>query len=315
MAMLSDEDLFALPLTFMGVPYGRPGPGNRAAILGLPFDCGTHPFRVGARGGPDAVRLQSPLIRRFNPTHADFDPVAALGVVDCGNVKLTPGRILDAFERIELAASRIVEAGAVPVTIGGDGSITVPVTRAVAKRYKNLVALHIDSHTDAYAYDPADKYNAATQFTHVAEEGLIDASSSWHVGIRGTTFAQGVVPRTRALGYRVMSLDELVRGGFDQRMAEFRDQAAGRPVYICFDMDVFDPSCAPGVCSPSWGGLSAREGIDLIRTLTDLNIVAVDVATVSPPQDVNNMAAHLCAHVIYEMLVLLSRQQGLAPQA
>jgi arginase family enzyme len=171
-----------------------------------------------------------------------------------------------------------------------------------------------DSHTDAYAYDPADKYNAATQFTHVAEEGLVDASLSWHVGIRGTTFAQGVVPRTRALGYRVIPLDELVRGGFSQRMAEFRDQAAGRPVYICFDMDVFDPSCAPGVCSPSWGGLSAREGTDLIRTLTDLNIVAVDVATVSPPQDVNNMAAHLCAHVIYEMLVLLCRQHGLAPQ-
>ena len=314
MAKPSDDDLFTQPLTFMGVPYGRPGSGNRAAILGLPFDCGTHPFRVGARGGPDAVRLQSPLIRRFNPTHADFDPVAALGVVDCGNVKLTPGRILDAFERIELAAVRIVEAGTVPVTIGGDGSVTVPVTRAVATHYKNLVALHIDSHTDAYAYDPADKYDAATQFTHVAEERLIDASSSWHVGIRGTTFAQGVAPRTRALGYRVISLDELVRGGFSQRIAEFRDQAAGRPVYICFDMDVFDPSCAPGVCSPSWGGLSAREGIDLIRTLTDINIVAVDVATVSPPQDVNHMAAHLCAHVIYEFLVLLCRQHGLAPQ-
>ena len=66
-----------------------------------------------------------------------------------------------------------------------------------------------------------------------------------------------------------------------------------------------------GSVRPSWGGLSAREGIDLIRCLTDLNIVAVDVATVSPPQDVNNMAAHLCAHVIYEMLVLLCRQFGL----
>ena len=155
MAKLSDEELFTLPLTFMGVPYGRPGAGCRAAILGLPFDCGTHPIRVGARGGPDAVRLQSPLIRRFNPTHADFDPVAALGVVDCGNVKLTPGRILDAFERIEQAASRVVEAGAVPVTIGGDGSVTVPVMRAVAKRHQGLVCLHIDSHTDAYAYDPS----------------------------------------------------------------------------------------------------------------------------------------------------------------
>jgi len=308
MAELSDEELFTLPLTFMGVPYGRPGPANKAAVLGLPFDCGVHPFRVGARNGPDAVRAQSPLIRRFNPTHADFDPIAALGVVDCGNVRLTPGRILDAFDRIEQAVTRIVDAGAVPVTIGGDGSVTVPVTRAAAKRHKGMVVLHIDSHTDAYAYDPADKYNAATQFTHVAEEGLIDASRSWHAGIRGTTFAQGVVARTSALGYRVVSLDELVRGGFSQRMAEFRDQAAGRPVYLCFDMDVFDPSCAPGVCSPSWGGLSAREGIDLIRTLTDLNIVAVDVATVSPPQDVNNMAAHLCAHVIYELLVILYRQ-------
>ena len=312
MAKLSDEDLFTLPLTFMGVPYGRPGPGSRAAILGLPFDCGIHPFRVGARSGPDAVRLQSPLIRRFNPTHADFDPLTALGVVDCGNVKLTPGRILDAFARIEQATTRIVDAGAVPVTIGGDGSVTVPVMRAVAKRHAGLVALHIDSHTDAYAYDPTDKYNAATQFTHVAEEGLLDASRSWHVGIRGTTFAHGVVPRTRELGYRIISLDELVRGGFNQRMAEFRDEAKGRPVYICFDMDVFDPSCAPGVCSPSWGGLSAREGLDLIRCLTDLDIVAVDVATVSPPHDVNNMAAHLCAHVIYEMLVLLARRHGLA---
>jgi arginase family enzyme len=124
-----------------------------------------------------------------------------------------------------------------------------------------------------------------------------------------------VVKRTRDLGYRVIPLDDLVRSGFGQRMAEFRDQAAGRPVYICFDMDVFDPSCAPGVCSPSWGGLSAREGIDLVRGLTDLNIVAVDVATVSPPQDVNNMAAHLCAHVVYEMLVLLCRQFGLASRS
>ena len=311
MAKLSDDDLFTLPLTFMGVPYGRPGPGSRAAILGLPFDCGIHPFRVGARSGPDAVRLQSPLIRRFNPTHADFDPLSALGVVDCGNVKLTPGRILDAFERIEQATIRIVESGAVPLTIGGDGSVTVPVMRAVAKRHKGLVALHIDSHTDSYTYSAEEKYNSSTQFTHVAEEGLVDPEFSWHVGIRSTTYAQGVVPRAMSLGYKVVSLDELIRGGFAQRIAEFRDKVGKRPVYLCFDMDVFDPSCAPGVCTPSWGGLSAREGIDLLRCLTDLNIVAVDVNTVSPPQDLNGMAAHLCAHVIYEALVLLCRQMGL----
>src|SRR5581483_11188152 len=138
----------------------------------------------------------------------------------------------------------------------------------------------------------------------------LDTASSWHVGIRGTTFAQGVVERTQGLGYRVVPLDDLVRGGFGQRMAEFRDQAAGRPVYICFDMDVFDPSCAPGVCTPAWGGLSAREGLELLRGLGGLDIVAIDVNTVSPPHDVNGMAAFLCAYVIYEGLLLLCRKLG-----
>jgi len=304
--------LFRHPRSFMGAPLGLPGPGSRAAILGLPFDCGIHPFRVGARQGPHAVREQSVLLRRFNPTNADFDPVAALGLVDCGDVELTPGRILDAHARMEAGVSRIVEAGAIPVTIGGDGSVSVPVLRAVAKRHPGLVVLHIDSHTDTYPYDdPGDRYNAATQLTHAVEEGLIDASRSWHIGIRGTTCAQGVVARARALGYGVVSLDDLVRRGFAQTIAEFAEGAAGRPVHVCFDMDVFDPACAPGVATPVWGGLSAREGIDLIRTLTALDIVAVDVNTVSPAQDVNGMTAHLCAHVVYEFLVLLCRRLGL----
>ncbi len=199
---------------------------------------------------------------------------------------------------------------------GGSGSNLEfrlsPVSGLTAADTKKMAALHIDSHTDSYPYGEDEKYNSATQFTHVAEEGLVDPEFSWHVGIRSTTYAQGVVPRAMSLGYKIVSLDELVRGGFAQRMAEFRDKVGKRPVYLCFDMDVFDPSCAPGVCTPSWGGLSAREGIDLLRCLTDLNIVAVDVNTVSPPQDVNGMAAHLCAHVIYETLVLLSRQMGLA---
>ena len=212
MDRLSDSELFTAPLTFMGVPHGRPGPANKAAILGIPFDCGTN-MRIGARGGPDSVRQQSALMRRFNPTHADFDPVAALGLVDCGNVKLTPSKIVDAFERTEQAVDRIVQAGAVPITIGGDGSVTVPVARAVGKKYPKMAALHIDSHTDSYPYGEEEKYNSATQFTHVAEEGLIDPEFSWHVGIRSTTYAQGVVPRAMSLGYKIVSLDELVREG------------------------------------------------------------------------------------------------------
>src|SRR5262245_37009436 len=194
MDRLPESELFTSPMTFMGAPFGRPGPGNRAAILGIPFDCGTN-MRIGARGGPDSVRQQSALMRRFNPTHADFDPVAALGLIDCGNVKLTPSRIVDALERTEQAVDRIGEAGAIPITIGGDGSVTVPVARAIGKKHKKMAALHIDSHTDSYPYGAEEKYNSATQFTHVAEEGLVDPEFSWHVGIRSPTYPLAVVPR------------------------------------------------------------------------------------------------------------------------
>jgi arginase family enzyme len=257
------------------------------------------------------VRQQSGLVRRYHPSLADLDVLALLNAVDCGDVVLTPGRIDDAMPRIEAAAASILDTGAVPVGIGGDGSVSLPLMRAAGRRHPGLIALHIDSHTDAYEYTAEQRYTSATQFTHAAEEQAIDAASSWHVGIRGFTYAQGVLPRAQAFGYRVITAEDLLRRGFAQAMAEFRDSVAKRPVYLCWDMDVFDPSVAPGVCTPTWGGLSAREGIELIRTLAGLNIVAMDFNTVSPPQDVNGMAAHLCAHMMMEGMLLLARQFGL----
>lgn len=300
--------------TFVGIPYGLPGPGCRAAILGVPYDCGIHPTRIGARDGPAAVRRQSArLLRRFHVSQADFDPMQRLGAVDCGDVALVPGRPDAAFPAIEAAAGLILDAGAVPVAIGGDGSVSLPLMRAAAARHPGLVALHVDAHTDAYEEGEDDvPWNPATQFTHAATEGIVDVARSWHVGIRGFTYVGGVKARAERLGSRVVTTEDLFRRGFAQTMSEFRDGAAGRPVYLCWDMDIFDPSVAPGVCTPSWGGLTAREGIDLMRSLTGLNIVAMDFNTVSPPQDVQDMAAHLCGHMMLEAMLLLCRQLGLA---
>ena len=88
---MSDLAEFVGPETFMGLPAGLPQPGCRAAILGVPFDCGTHPFRVGARQGPLEVRRQSRLIRRYHPSLADVDVLSLLGAVDAGDVALVPG--------------------------------------------------------------------------------------------------------------------------------------------------------------------------------------------------------------------------------
>jgi agmatinase len=306
-----DSDLFAPPPSVLGAPHGLPGPGCRAAYLGIPFDCGVNPQRIGSRQGPMAVRLASWQVRRFNGTHADFDPVARLGFVDAGDVRLTPGRVAESLPRIEAAVSRVMRGGAIPVTMGGDGAISLPILRAVAKRHPGVVALHIDSHTDAKPWSDVDGHDSGNQFTAAAREGLIDPTRSWHVGIRGTIHAAGRVAFAESLGFRVVSLDALMARGFAQTAAEFAEVAAGRPVFLCWDMDVFDPSCAPGVVSPNWGGLSAREGFALMRALTGLDIVAVDINTVSPPHDVHNITASLAAQLAHEALVLLCRRLGL----
>ena len=300
--------------TFCGLPAGPPGPGCRAAIIGVPYDSGIHPFRVGAREGPAAVRAQSGLIRRHSATQGDFDPLARLAAVDCGDVILTPGRIEPAFAAIEAAAGLVLDAGAIPIAIGGDGAVSLPLLRAAGRRHQGLVVLHIDAHTDAYEDADGDvPFNPATQFTHAATERLIDVRRSWHLGIRGFTYVGGVRARAERLGYRVVTTDDLLARGIGQTIAEFRDSAAGRPVYLCWDMDIFDPAVAPGVCTPSWGGLSAREGIELMRSLTGLSIVAMDFNTVSPAHDINHQTAALCAHMMMEAALLLCAPPGGAP--
>lgn len=302
--------LCAGPLTFMGAPYSHDLAGAKAAILGMPFDCGTHPFRIGARQGPQSIREQSRLVRPYNPELSDYSPVERLGLVDCGDVRVVPGRILEAFERIEAATRELVDAGVVPVTMGGDGSVSLPQMRAVSAKHGPLAVVHIDSHTDTMRFTEDDKYNAGTQFTHAALEKRVDPASVFHVGIRGSTYQQGGFAYVREFGYRIIPFNELMARGIPAVLGQLHEALKGRPVYLCFDMDAFDPSCAPGVCTPAWGGLNPREGLELVRGLAGLDVVAVDVNTVSPPHDHLGMTASLAAHVLYEALVVLCKRFG-----
>ena len=305
---LPNHELVRIPGGFMGAPFASSANGAKAAILGVPFDCGTHPFRIGSRQGPHSIREQSRLVRPFESEVADFDVRSALGLVDCGDVALTPSRIENAFELIEEAAWRILAAGAVPIGFGGDGSISVPLVRAASRKWPELAVLHVDSHTDCHPVSAEFPYDAASQFSHTALEQRISPSASYHVGVRGSTYRPGVMEHTRSLGYNVITMREYMRRGEADVLAELHARMGGRPVYLSWDMDSFDPSIAPGVCTPTWGGFTAREGLQLLRGLDGLQIVAVDINTVSPSQDVNGMAAHLAAHVAFECMLLLERQ-------
>ena len=243
----------------MGVPHAIDATGAGAAILGCPFDCGTHPFRVGARQGPQAIRDQSGLVRRYQSEYADYDALERLGVVDCGDVRLTPSRIEDAFERIEEAAYRIAATGAVPVGFGGDGSVSLPLVRAAAAGHPNIwPILHIDSHTDAYPVDPEHRYDAATQFTHAALEQRVSASASFHVGLRGSTTRQGVYDHSRNLGYNLITMLEFWKRGPERcqwpRLSPW--SATGR--YICHGTWTFSIRPARQACARPSGAGSRR---------------------------------------------------------
>ncbi|MEM7668297.1 MAG: arginase family protein [Pseudomonadota bacterium] len=302
----------ALP-SFMNLPHRGPD-GSLAAILGVPFDCGMHPTRIGARQGPAAIREQSGLVRPFQPPRAPFNPLELLCAVDCGDAPVTSSLIEESFEAIETAAGAIHQAGSTPVAFGGDGSISLPLMRAAAKHHSDLVVLHIDAHTDTYPGDGNEvhhRYNVATTFTRAAEEGTVDAAQSFHVGPRGPVMLGHVFDHTRERGYGLISGQELYSTGLAETAAHLREAMAGRPVYLCFDMDFFDPSCAPGVCTPTWGGATAREGLGFVQALAGINFVAFDINTVSPPHDLGGMTAFLAATVALECLTLACMAPGI----
>ena len=308
---MNDEhnELFQKPKTFMGLPSSTDTTNATAVILGCPFDCGTHPFRVGSRQGPQAIRDQSGLIRPFQSELADENILEELHVIDAGDVNVVSSRMDESFDTIEKAAHQLSVTGAIPIGFGGDGSVSLPLIRAASRIHNGLAVLHFDSHTDAYEVDPVHKYDAATQFSHVALEQRISVSNSYHIGLRGSTSSQGVYHHGKKLGYNLITMNDFLDRGHDNIMSELHTKLKGRPIYLSWDMDVFDPSCAPGVCTPEWGGFSAREGINIIRDLTGLNIVGADINTVSPPHDLNGMTAFLAASVTYEILLNLRRSK------
>lgn len=304
MSSIFDPTVFKPPGTFMGLDYGHDLTGRQAAVVGIPYDNGTHPNRIGSRDGPRAIRDASRLIRRFRPPDADFDPLERLKAIDCGDVTLIPSMLEEAEAAVEKAIRLVAGAGVVPVTMGGDGSVTLGQLRAEAAFHKGLVVLHIDSHTDSNPGVGRPKATGNT-FVKAADEGLIDVGTSIHVGMRGTFYNPGIFEKAREIGYGLMTYEDIRTRGVPAVTDELKKRLAGRPVYLCFDMDFFDPAFAPGVCAPIPGGPSAEEGLRLLRSLSGLNFVHIDVNTVSPPHDVQNITAQLAAQVMFDCMVLL----------
>lgn len=302
-----NQDYFAPVRGFIRLPNRLDLEGVGAAIVGVPFDMGVAPVRVGSRMGPSLIREESEILQFYDPAQPELDIVETLGLIDCGDIRLWPGEREKSWERIEDAMAPFFAAGVIPVAFGGDGAVSYPHARAASKRHDGLVLLHFDAHTDSYAPPEQGAHTTGTTFTYAAQHGVFDVERSFHIGARRPVSSPVVYEHTRSLGYRLIPDGPMRERGFEDVLAEVRDVVGDRPVYLCWDMDFYDPACAPAVCNPVWGGISAREGFDIIRGLEGLNVVAVDINTVSPPHDANGMTGMLAGQTALECLYMIAQ--------
>ncbi|MFT6556324.1 arginase family protein [Sneathiella sp.] len=301
------KGLFVSPLSFARLPVSQDFQHADIAILGLPFDCGSHPTRLGARLGPNAIREQSVLsLELIEDAHND--PLQRQTVIDAGDVNFSGGglsAIGEFYARTEHAITTILDNNCTPVSLGGDGAVFLPQIRSVHQKFPDVTVLHFDAHTDCYPLRSNEHFDNATPFTHAANEGVLDIANSVHVGTRAPVNADKSIAFTEQMGYRVLPWTKLAHMPVEQASTLIRSSLEGRPVYLCFDMDFFDPSAAPGVATPTPGGPTTFEGLNLLRAMKGLNIVACDINTVSPPYDINGITAQLAASIVLECVSLI----------
>ena len=289
--------------TFMRLPWVDDLTGVGVAIAGVPFDTGAT-YRVGARFGPSAIRHESMLLRPYHPEHR-VDLFERLSVADVGDLPVTPGYLPESHAQIEEGAARIVGAGVVPLFLGGDHSVSLPLLRAVARRHGPVALVHFDAHNDLWHGYFGGKDTHGTPFRRALEEGLIDTDRSIQVGLRGPVYDQDDVEMTEQLGMAMIRAPELHRRGAADVAREVYERASGAgPRYLSFDIDVLDPVYAPGTGTPEVGGATSVQALELLRGLAGLDFVGFDLVEVMPPYDVGGVTALLAANLAYEMLAL-----------
>jgi len=298
------EPRFADLPTFMRTPLATTLDGLDIALVGVPFDGGVT-NRPGARLGPREIRNQSSNVRTIHPIF-HIDPFERFRVADVGDVRFEAMFDLEAaHDEIADFFARLREAGVVPLTAGGDHSISYPILRGTAPAGP-LGLIQIDAHTDTWDTWRGTRSHHGAPFRRAVEDGLIDPKRTVQIGIRGPQTDREGWDYSRDVGMRVLFMHEVERKGIDAVIAEARRVVGDGPTYLTFDIDALDPAFAPGTGTPEIGGLTTREALALLRGLHGLDLVGADIVEVSPPFDPSGLTALTGASVMYELLCLLA---------
>ena len=294
---------FAGPGTMMRLPAVESAAGMDAVFIGIPLDIGTS-NRSGTRFGPKQIRAESVLMRPYNmwTRAAPFD---SLRVGDLGDVPINTFDLKDSVRRITAFYERVLQHDVVPLTLGGDHTLTLPVLRAIAGKHGPVGLVHIDAHADINDHMFGEQIAHGTPFRRALEEGLIDPHRTWQIGLRGTGYTAEDFDWARDRGFTVVQAEELWHRSAAPLIEQVCAAMGDGPVYLTFDIDSLDPGFAPGTGTPEIGGLTPIQALEIIRGCRGLNLVGADLVEVSPPYDPQGNTALLAANLLYEMLCVL----------
>ncbi len=298
---------FGGPATMMRLPNAVNNQGIDAGFIGVPLDIGTS-HRPGARLGPRQIRAESSLLRPYNMATraAPFDSIQ---IADLGDVPINTFNLQKSMTIIEQFYTAVLDQGTIPLTLGGDHTIVLPILRAMKKRYGPLGLVHIDAHSDINEAMFGEAIAHGTPFRRAVEEGLVSGKRVAQIGLRGSGYAADDFDWSREQGFRVVQVEECWHHSLTPLMHEIRQQLGTGPVYISFDIDGLDPSFAPGTGTPEVGGLTVPQGLEILRGCRGLDIVGADLVEVSPPYDPCGNTALLGANLLFEMLCVLPKVQ------
>ena len=275
--------------------------GLDVALIGVPMDLGVT-NRAGARLGPRAVRA----VERIGPyEHAlRVAPMASLRVADAGDVPMHSRFSLDACHADILAYYKsVAAAGVVPLSVGGDHSVSLPILRALGAK-RPLGMIHIDAHCDTSGAYEGAKFHHGGPFRHAVLDGVLDPERVVQIGIRGS--AEWLWEFSFESGMTVIHAEEIDTMGLAAVIAKARAVVGDGPTYVSFDIDSIDPGFAPGTGTPEVGGLTPREALAILRGLKGVDIVGGDVVEVAPQYDANTATAQIAAQVLFEQLCLVA---------
>lgn len=293
--------------TFFRLPYNEDFQNEppEIGVIGVPYDGGVT-NRPGPRHGPREVRNQSSLMRRINQA-TGLSPFETCRLADIGDAWIERP-----FDGVEAAHSEIEaifhaahKAGILPLTCGGDHSISLPILRALAKDGP-VGMIHIDAHCDTGDGYLGSRFHHGAPFKIAVDEGLLDPKRVAQIGIRGSLYDRKMWQFSYDSGMHVMMIEAVEEHGWRHCIETAKSLIGEGPIYVSFDIDSLDPAYAPGTGTPEAGGLTMREAQGMIRALRGLDIIGADMVEVSPPFDVGGITAINGATIMFELLCVMA---------